>query len=192
MENITELPPAEPPAPAISRSSSWAWLVVWVGVLALLGLLAFGLIRTQRGPVARGDTAPDFTFRTFDGEEYSLAGLQGKVVVLNFWASWCKPCELEAADLQRAWELYQPRGDVLFLGMTYVDTEPESLAYLVKFGITYPNGPDLGQKIYRDFRASGVPETYFIDGNGQLAYIKIGPFSALSEITAIVDGMLGE
>jgi cytochrome c biogenesis protein CcmG/thiol:disulfide interchange protein DsbE len=112
------------------------------------------------------------------------------VVVLNIWASWCKPCEQEAAHLQQAWELYEDRGDVLFLGLAYVDTERESLAYLERFDITYPNGPDLGTNIYTAFRARGVPETFVINKLGEVAAIKIGPFVDLAEITTMVDRLL--
>ena len=173
-----------------SRRSSLGWFAIWIGVIALLVLLAIGLQRTQVQPVAAGEPAPVFTLTTFDGQVFSLEELQGKVVVVNFWASWCKPCEQEAADLQTAWEMYEARGDVVFLGIDYVDTEPEAMAYLDKFNITYPNGPDLGQRIYDDFRASGVPETYFIDRDGMLAFTKIGPFTSLGEITATIDRIL--
>jgi cytochrome c biogenesis protein CcmG/thiol:disulfide interchange protein DsbE len=116
--------------------------------------------------------------------------MAGKVVLVNFWASWCKPCEQEAEELQTAWELYADRGDVLFLGVDYVDTEREALAYLERWKITYPNGPDLGTQIYTAFRARGVPETVIINKLGEVAIVKIGPFQDLDEITAAVDRLL--
>jgi cytochrome c biogenesis protein CcmG/thiol:disulfide interchange protein DsbE len=112
------------------------------------------------------------------------------VVLVNIWASWCKPCEQEAEHLQQAWELYEDRGDVLFIGLAYVDTEKESLAYIEKYNITYPNGPDLGTNIFVAFRAQGVPETFVINKLGEVASIKIGPFTTLEEITEVVDRML--
>jgi len=175
---------------AVSRGSSLGWFVIWVSVIALLVLMAIGLRNSQVKPVAAGEQAPEFILTTFDGQEISLADLRGKVVILNFWASWCKPCEQEAADLQTAWEIYESRGDVVFIGIDYVDTEPEAMEYLDKFNITYPNGPDLGQRIYDDYRAGGVPETYFIDREGMLAYTKIGPFTSLGEITSTIDRII--
>jgi cytochrome c biogenesis protein CcmG, thiol:disulfide interchange protein DsbE len=165
-------------------------LIAWVVILALLALLAFGLLRSQQGPVAVGQSAPVFTLTTFDGEQIDLGDLHGKVIVINFWASWCKPCEQEAADLETAWRRYKPGGQVVFLGVDYVDTEPEARAYLQKFDITYPNGPDLAMRISQAYRIRGVPETYIVGPDGVLAFVKIGPFERLGEITAAVDPLL--
>lgn len=168
----------------------WGRILVWVGLLGFLTILAFGLKRSQQGPVSIGERVPNFSLTTFDGEQINLKDQAGKVVVVNFWASWCKPCEQEAADLEAAWRSYQPRGDVLFLGVDYVDTEPEARAYLQKFNITYPNGPDLGTRISQAFRIKGVPETYVIDQDGILRHIKIGPFQSLTEIKSLIDPLL--
>jgi cytochrome c biogenesis protein CcmG/thiol:disulfide interchange protein DsbE len=123
-------------------------------------------MRSQKGPVSEGEVAPTFALNTFEGEQMNTADLKGKVILVNFWASWCKPCEEEAADLEAAWKVYQPRGDVVFLGVDSVDTEPEARAYLDKFAITYPNGPDLRTSISQAYRIRGVPETYIIGPDG--------------------------
>ena len=174
------------------RRPQWGRILVWVGVLSLLAILALGLRRTQQGPITVGDTVPNFSLTTFQGDTINLTDLKGQVVVLNFWASWCKPCEQEAADLEAAWRSYAPRGNVVFLGVDYVDTEPEALAYLKKFDITYPNGPDLRTRISQAFRIRGVPETYIIDKNSALRFVQIGPFSSLSQIQGIIDPLLEE
>jgi cytochrome c biogenesis protein CcmG, thiol:disulfide interchange protein DsbE len=170
---------------------NWGRIIVWVGLFGLLVIVAMVLLRKQQGPVAIGQKAPTFTLTTFDGQQISPSDMAGKVVLVNFWASWCKPCEQEAADLQTAWEYYQPRGDVLFLGIAWTDTETASLGYLDKFGITYPNGPDLGTSISQAYRTTGVPETYIIDKNGNLAGLKLSPYTSLSEIKSAIDPLLG-
>jgi cytochrome c biogenesis protein CcmG/thiol:disulfide interchange protein DsbE len=186
--NSTETVTEETP----TRRPRWGRILVWVGLMVLLVILALGLQRTQQGPIGIGDRVPNFTLTTFDGEQVELKDLEGKVVVLNFWASWCKPCEQEAEDLEMAWRQYQPDGDVVFLGVDYVDTEPEARAYLAKFDITYPNGPDLGTRISQAFRIKGVPETYFIDRNNTLQHVQIGPFSSLAQIQANIDELLAQ
>ncbi len=174
----------------------WAQALAWTGLIGLLVILAIGLRRTQQGTVQPGDKVPDFSLPLFSGYAYGenseirLSDLQGKVVVINFWASWCKPCEQEAADLEAAWREYEPTGKVVFLGVDYVDTEPEAMAYLKKFDITYPNGPDLGTRISQAFRIQGVPETFFLDSEGVLRYVKIGPFTSLAEIKSQIDPLL--
>lgn len=173
------------------KSSAWVRLLAWGLVLGLLVIVALQLRASMRGVIASGETAPVFSLTTFEGDVIGPEEMVGKVLLVNIWASWCKPCEAEAAELQAAWELYQDRGDVLFLGVDYVDTEREALAYIERFGITYPNGPDLRTEIYRAFRARGVPETFFIDKQGQIAYVQIGPFESLEAITSIIDRLLG-
>jgi cytochrome c biogenesis protein CcmG, thiol:disulfide interchange protein DsbE len=188
----TDISDTTAPEKNVRSRPQWGRILVWVGVLALLAILALGLRRAQQGPITVGDTVPNFTLTTFDGKTINLTDLKGKVVVLNFWASWCKPCEQEAADLESAWRYYEPTGKVVFLGADYVDTEPEALAYLKRFGITYPNGPDLGTRISQAFRIRGVPETYIIDQKNVLRGVQIGPFTSLSEIQGMIDPLLGQ
>lgn len=166
--------------------------IAFIVLIGFLGVIGWGLKRTQQKPIAIGDQVPAFTLHTFDGQEINSIDLRGKVVVLNFWASWCAPCESEAKELQQAWEHYEPGGEVIFLGADYVDTEPEALAYLKKFSITYPNGPDLRTILSQMFRIKGVPETYVLDKQGKLAYTKIGPFMGLNEILTAVDAVLAK
>lgn len=174
----------------------WVQITIWVFLTGLLVLVGVTLNKRQQGTVQPGDKIPDFALPLFSGYEYEgkgevkLSDFRGRVVVLNFWASWCKPCEQEAAELEEAWQFYKPTGQVMFLGADYVDTEPEARAYLKKFGISYPNGPDKGTRISQLFRIRGVPETYFIDPDGVLYYVKVGPFASLDEIKSIVDRKL--
>lgn len=176
----------------------WVQIVVFAGLVGLLALVGVTLNKRQQGTVQPGDQIPDFSMPLFSGYEYegkseiSLSDLRGKVVVINFWASWCKPCEQEAAELQEAWEMYEPTGEVVFIGADYVDTEPEARVYLQKYGITFANGPDMGTKVSQLFRIKGVPETYFIDKTGVLRYVQVGPFLSVGDIQYQIDLLLGE
>jgi len=186
-------------APKATRRSAPLWLqiLIWIGLLGILIFLAVGLFRTQHPIIALDSTVPDFTLTLFDGYQYhgmdqvSLSDLQGKVVVVNFWASWCLTCADEAPYVEEAWQYYQPGGEVVFLGVDYTDVESKALEYLSDFGVTYPNGPDLGTRITPIFnRNIAMPETYIIDQQGILRYEQIGPFQSLAEIQFAIDPLL--
>ncbi len=152
-----------------------AWQTIFIAVpLLFLAFLAVRLYQTNTTEQRAAGIAPDFTFTTFDGETISLADLQGQGVVLNFWASWCEPCREEAALLEATWRREREQG-VVFLGLDYLDQEPAAKAYLEEYDITYPNGPDLQSKVARTYRIKGVPETFFINGEGKIAFTVIGP-----------------
>lgn len=150
------------------------WLTVGL-VVGLLALLTWGLRARAGSPVDSGP-APDFSLTTFAGETLTLSELRGQVVIINFWASWCPPCRDEAPYLEATWRKYRDRG-VVFIGVDYVDAEPNALAFIAEFDITYPNGPDIGQEIALAYRIKGVPETFYVDKSGQLRGVHIGPLS---------------
>jgi cytochrome c biogenesis protein CcmG/thiol:disulfide interchange protein DsbE len=181
---------ASPETSSPRGRARWVKIAVWVAVLGLLALLGFGLMRRQQGPVGVGTRMPEFSLTTFDGETIDSKDLQGKVLLVNFWASWCVPCEEEAAELEQAWQLYR-EDDVVFLGVDYVDTEREARAYLERFGISYPNGPDLRTRISQAFRIRGVPESYVVAPDGTIVSVKIGPYLSLQEIIDSIEAARG-
>jgi cytochrome c biogenesis protein CcmG/thiol:disulfide interchange protein DsbE len=131
--------------PSDRQPGDWVRAAVWLAIIAVLGLLGWQLINVNISQPRQGP-APDFTLTTFDGLTIHLADLRGQVVVVNFWASWCTTCADAAPDLEAAWQKYRDQG-VMIVGIDYLDTEAEALAYLDRFDITYPNGPDLDAKI---------------------------------------------
>jgi cytochrome c biogenesis protein CcmG/thiol:disulfide interchange protein DsbE len=182
-----------PDAPEVARARSlpaWVIVVAFALLVTFLALIAWGLNRSQQPPIQVGDRVPPFVLTTFDGKEVKLADLQGKVVLVNFWASWCKPCEQEADEMQQVWLKYKDSGQVVFLGVDWVDTEPEAMAYLKKFNITYTNGPDLRTSISQLFRIKGVPETYLIGRDGKLADFQIGPYTSAAALQAMIEPLL--
>jgi cytochrome c biogenesis protein CcmG, thiol:disulfide interchange protein DsbE len=149
----------------------------------LIGLLIYGVSaqsasRTLDERVARHTrpVAPDAGQslpQLGGGARRSLAALRGKVVVLNFWASWCEPCQTEAPLLQRA----QPAllvHDATVLGVTYKDTAPDSLAFVRKFHITYPNVRDGEGTFAQSYGTDQLPESFIIDRRGRVVAISRG------------------
>jgi cytochrome c biogenesis protein CcmG/thiol:disulfide interchange protein DsbE len=174
--------------PARIWSSSGRILAVFF-VLGLLGLLGWGLYQVQKQPLETGQ-APDFTLTSFSGQTYTLSQLQGKVVIINFWASWCPPCREEAAYLEQTWRKYKDQG-VIFIGVDYADAEKPALAYINEFDITYFNGPDLGTRIAQQYNIKGVPETYYVAKDGTLRGNHIGPLQA-PQLDQKIDELLSD
>lgn len=167
-------------------------LPLWVKVgsfgvtVAFLLLLVLVLNHSQLKVLKVGEPVPDFTLVTFGGSKVQLSSLRGQTVLVNLWASWCVECQEEAQSLETVWQEVQAAHTAVFLGIDYADTEKAALQFIQENGVTYSNGPDLQAKISSLFHITGVPETYLIDAAGNLAAIKIGPFSSLDEIRAFL------
>ena len=132
--------------------------------------------------------APEFTATTLTGSKLSLSDYRGKVVVLNFWGSWCVPCRAEAPTLAALAAKYQPSG-VSFLGVDVRDTTASALAFAHSFHITYPSVSDESSAITLDFTAkvpiAGTPTTLVVDRTGHIAGAVFGTVT-YSELTAIL------
>jgi len=182
--------PVETPVATSKLHFSWGRLAIWGSLFLLLIILGVALMRTQQGQPRPGQKAPGFSLTTFAGQQITLKELKGKVVLLNFWASWCVTCKDEAAYLEQAWQQYRSGNEVVFLGVAWTDTDSKAKDYIQNFGISYLNGPDLGTRISQLYRITGVPETYVIDRNGVLVDVHLMPFSSTHEITGIIDPLL--
>jgi cytochrome c biogenesis protein CcmG, thiol:disulfide interchange protein DsbE len=115
-----------------------------------------------------GHPAPDFTVTVWNGatgQTIHLADLKGKVVLVNFYASWCTDCTEEVPLLQQFWQQYQTR-DIVFLGIAYQDTQANSVNFLKQFGVSYPCGPTTSGTAATDYGVTGVPETVLINRTG--------------------------
>lgn len=168
-------------------------LVVWFGVLAVaaaVAALAIFQLRT-RGTSAIGGSvanyqaraesentpAPDFKLPSLeDGKPIALSSFRGHVVVLNFWASWCAPCRLEAPGLRRVSERYWDRG-VRFLGVDYRDDEAAARAFVDEFRLPYPSVSDPSGSLAYGYELIGFPTTFIIDAGGTIRYRFVGYLS---------------
>ncbi len=148
------------------RRLSPGWIAAGLIGMLILALLVYGLTTTHAS-LDVGSPAPEISLTAFDGSSINLAGQRGKIVVINFFASWCAPCQQEAAGVQQVWRDYQQQG-VQFYGIAYKDAASAAQAFLDEFGVTYPSAIDPGSRIARAYGITGVPETFVIDRQGLL------------------------
>ena len=119
------------------------------------------------------ETAPDFDIALFDGGNFQLSNHRGKVIVINFFASWCVSCGKETAYLEKASREYAQQ-PVMFLGIAVDDTEKKAKEFLKKAGLTIPAGLDKTGKIKEAYGLYGMPTTFFIDKSGKISYLHAG------------------
>ena len=156
-------------------------LAAIVVAAALLGLLVYGLVsrsdnHTLDTAVAKGErpVAPTRNLPVLGSSgDRSLADLRGRPVLLNFWASWCDPCRLEAPILERAQRELQRKGGTV-LGVTYNDVTADSLKFIRHYGLTYPNVRDVGGKLAQAYGTRALPETFLIDRQGRVVALSRG------------------
>lgn len=145
----------------------------------LLALLISSLLLLQgcgdntTTPKGAMEAAPDFNITLFDGGNLQLSAQKGKVVVINFFASWCVSCGEETPFIEKASHKYAPQ-TVVFLAIAVDDTEKKAKAFIKKMGLTIPAGLDKTGKIKDDYGIYGMPTTFFIDKNGKISYFHAG------------------
>lgn len=160
-------------------------LVAVLMAATLLGLLAYGVVargsnRSLDGTLASGarPVAPGFSLPALGAPgTRSLRALRGRVVVVNFWASWCPACLHETPALQRTQTQLARHGGTV-LGITFQDTVGDSLSFLHARGLTYPNAHDVDGRVARSYGTRALPETFVIDRAGRVAAISRGPVDA--------------
>jgi cytochrome c biogenesis protein CcmG/thiol:disulfide interchange protein DsbE len=157
-------------------------LAAIVALLALIGLLTYGVAQngsddTIDDAIASGrrPAAPALELPRLDGGgRASVADYRGRVVVLNFWASWCAPCRDEAPLLERWHRRIAPRGATV-LGVDALDATDNARGFVERFGVSYPNLRDASGGKLKPFGVSGYPETFVIDRRGRIAAVRRGP-----------------
>jgi cytochrome c biogenesis protein CcmG/thiol:disulfide interchange protein DsbE len=163
-------------------------------VLVAAGLAMWGpgggAAAQPSGRLLPGQPAPEFALNLLDGSTLTFSELRGRVAVVNFWATWCPPCEDELPDLEAVWAEYQAQG-VVFVGVAFQEEGTEVRDMASRFGLTYPLGLDEGERISTAFGITGVPETFVVDAQGQVAYVHIGPVTA-GELRGQLDSLLGQ
>ncbi len=154
----------------------WKKILVPAALVGLIAVFAIGLTLDPRAvpsPLVH-QSAPMFSMTTFEGKPFALADHRGKIVVLNFWASWCYPaCYEEAPVLEATWQAFRDN-EVVVVGVDIQDTEKAARAFIDQFKLTFPNGRDITGKISIDYGIYGVPETFIIDRQGKIVFKRAG------------------
>jgi cytochrome c biogenesis protein CcmG/thiol:disulfide interchange protein DsbE len=164
---------------------------VTMGVLAVLGLLTFGLVAKGKGSLAKGDTVPTTELRELGAETTgSIADYRGKWVLVNVWASWCDPCRDEAPELERFYRRH--RSDSFeVVGVDTQDDEASAQEFVDEFGLTYPQLHDGSGDYADELRTTGVPENFLVDPDGKVAVAIHGQLTESLLSTAIEPAIEG-
>lgn len=187
-----ETPPVENTTTADTpRRMPWLpWLAAGVVAVLVLALLIYGLVGRSATKLEPGGLVPGFQITAFDGNPIDPDTQRGKVLVINFFASWCDPCRREAPAIEQVWREYQSRG-VQFYGVAYKDAASKAQSFLDQYGVTYPSAADLKTDISRAYGVTGVPETFVIDRQGRLVHKFLGEITA-AQLKQELDRLLGD
>ena len=167
----------------------WLLLGSAVPVVALIALLAWASLQPDDSPEGfvvnedlgeldiSEDRARDFSLELFDGSDVALSDFRGKAVMLDFWSSWCAPCQWEAPTLSQVYGEYRDRG-VEFIGVAIWDSTQSAEDFVDEFDVPYPSGVDSDGLIIIDYGIKGIPEKIFIDADGVIRKKFVGPMDA--------------
>lgn len=124
-------------------------------------------------PVKNRVAAPPFELMDLEGQPQTLADLRSKVVVLNFWATWCPPCREEMPSMQRAWEKVRDEG-IVFLGVNVGEDADTVFLFLADYPVDFPLLLDVDANVIKQYPVTGLPTTYIIDPQGRITHRAVG------------------
>lgn len=166
-----------------SNGQLWVMLALIVIIIAVIFLLPSCGNRSAKGGASQsdsttlvkvGDPAPDFSVALFDGSHLTLSELRGKVVLLNFWATWCPPCRQELTRVQKDLIDRFAGRDFLFLPVSRGEKRSDVAVFREKTGYTFPMGLDSTRTIYDRYATNFIPRNYLIDRDGRIITATIG------------------
>ncbi|MBI3953087.1 MAG: TlpA family protein disulfide reductase [Chloroflexi bacterium] len=172
----------------------------WIAALAALVLVAAACRggggpaqaradEAVAGPPRVGQIAPDFTLERLDGGVLALRELRGRVVLVNFWATWCGPCKVEMPIIQQVYNEYRARGFEV-VGVDFGEPREDAADFVQRGGFSWPFVLDSDQAIAKRYNVLGLPSSFFLDRQGIVRRIHVGPFVTVAQLKQQVDGLL--
>ena len=165
----------------------WTWILIAIVLIGFIGgasvlynQLSMDFAPVQTVTEAAVEQAPDFTVTDGDGKEVRLSDFFGTPIVLNFWASWCGPCQYEMPDFEKAYEQYGEQVQFLMVNLTdgYSETVESAKTFLKEAGYIFPVYFDTLSDAAKTYKVYSIPCTYFLDEDGVLVTRTIGMISA--------------
>ncbi|ANB57917.1 thioredoxin family protein [Anoxybacillus sp. B7M1] len=155
-----------------------------VAIVLLLGLTGYGIWQAlaaeqqnRKAGLAVGDIAYDFALKTPEGQQIRLSDLRGKPVIINFWATWCPPCQKEMPDIEKFYKQYKDDVELLSVHLTSQDRRENLSPFMKKYGLTFPIVMDEKGEVLKLYNIQTIPTTYIIDGQGVIRKKVIGPMT---------------
>ena len=142
--------------------------------LLVLGTLARVNAQEKVTLVKVGDDVPEFVVEMFDGQKINIKDLKGKIVLINFWATWCPPCQEELKRVQKEIIDRFKGKDFVFLAISREESKEQVKKFRERNGYTFPMGLDPERKIYSKFATATIPRNFIIDKKGKIVEIEVG------------------
>ncbi len=156
----------------------WQWLLL-IAIIGLAGLAIYQTSETRNETLPKiGFKAPPFSLPSLEGQSYSLETLNGKPVVINFWASWCGPCKMEAPELERLYAKYRGQLEIYAVNATASDSAKDAAAFAERYQFTFPVLLDEKGELVKKYRVGSFPTTFFVNRDGTIADLVIGPMDS--------------
>jgi peroxiredoxin len=178
-----------------SRFSTWMnWALVLGMIWTVTSRVSSTQPQAQPGAVAKeGFSAPDFTLDLLGGGKVTLSDLRGKMVLVNFWTSWCPPCRQEMPAIESVYRSYKDIGLVVIgLNLTAQDSKQDAASFAQEVGVTFPIALDLDNSVGALYRVTALPTSFFIDRKGVIRSVIVGGPMSEALIQSKVEELLQE